>query len=165
MNQSMQLGTWLPRLALLLPVLVSTALGFGSGSGILHAQVAVVVSLESPLTEITLDDLRGMYLGKLTRLETGERVVLLESPRVREAFYHAALRMNPDRVKRHWIGMVFSGAGVIPPREIANAEELRRYVSGRPGAIAFLAADAVGPDVRILRVDGLRPSDADYPIR
>jgi hypothetical protein len=153
----MKIGIHLGRVAILLAVL--------TGAPRLAAQVAVVVGPDSPLREIALNDLRSMYLGQLTKLQTGERVVLLESPGQRERFYQSALHMNPDRVKRHWIGVVFSGGGALPPKEIASAEELHRYLSEHRGAIGFIALASVGANMRILRVNGFKPEDADYPIR
>jgi len=89
-----------------------------------HAQepIAVIVHPGNPLTSISLDELRRLYLGSRTTLPNREAVILLESPAVRERFYTSALKMSPDRVKRHWIGVVFAGESDTPPREVGGPE-------------------------------------------
>lgn len=130
-----------------------------------QAPVAVVVNRSNPQNNITMPDLRDLYLGALTRFRAGERVVLLEYPEMRSRFYDSVLQMSESRVKRHWIGLVFSGEGVIPPREIRAGEEVVRYVARHPGALAFVPLRMIDSTVKVLSVDGLQPADARYPIR
>jgi len=126
--------------------------------------IAVIVHPRNPLTTISLDELRRFYLGTSTTLPNREAVILLESSRVRERFYAAALQMNMDRVKRHWIGVVFSGESGIPPKEVGGPAELLRFVATHEGAMAFLLAGDVNGPVKVLAVGGLRPGDPNYPL-
>lgn len=127
--------------------------------------IAVIVHPDNPLTTISRDELRRFYLGTSTTLPNRESVLLLESSTVRERFYATALGMSLDRVKRHWIGVVFSGQSGTPPKEVGGPDELRQFVATHRGAIAFLAARDVSGSVKILAVDGLRPSDPRYPLK
>lgn len=134
-------------------------------SGLAQEPIAVVVQPGNPLTTISLDELRRFYLGTSTAMPNKEPVVLVESAEARARFYATVLRMNPDRVKRHWIGAVFSGESGTPPREVSPPADLLQFVAGHPGAIAFVRAAAVDRSVKILTVDGHRPGDPNYPIR
>ena len=89
----------------------------------------------------------------------------MESSTVRERFYAAALGMSQDRVKRHWIGVVFSGQSGTPPKDVGGPAELQQFVATHPGAIAFLAATDVGGSVKVLAVEGRRPDDPRYPLK
>jgi hypothetical protein len=84
---------------------------------------------------------------------------------MRRAFYQAALGMNEARIKRHWIGIVFSGETATPPKTIAAADELKRAVAQNTGAIGFLEQTAADPSVKVLTINGLHPGDARYPLR
>jgi hypothetical protein len=130
-----------------------------------RAQVAVVVNRSNSLSNVSLEDLRRLYLGAATSFPNKETVILLESPKSRASFYHAALGMSEDRVKRHWIGMVFKGASAVPPKEIASPEELRHFVAEHAGAIAFIDASTMDVSVKLLIVDGHQPGDPTYPLR
>lgn len=127
--------------------------------------IAVIVHPNNPLKAITLEELRRFFLGTSTTLPNREAVILLESAEVRERFYASALRMSMDRIKRHWIGMVFSGESGTPPREVGGSDALLQFVATHPGGIAFLKASEVTGAVRVLMVEGLPPSDPRYPLR
>lgn len=127
--------------------------------------IAVIVHPDNPLSMISREELRRFYLGTSTTLPNKESVLLLESATIRERFYAAALGMSVSRVKRHWIGVVFSGESGIPPREVGGPEELRQFVATHRGAIAFLEAADVTSSVKVLTIDGLRPGDARYPLK
>ncbi len=132
-----------------------------------HAQepIAVIVHPGNPLSSISLDELRRLYLGTRTTLPNKEAVILLESPAVRERFYAAALRMSADRVKRHWMGIVFAGESDAPPKEVGGADALVQFVATHAGGIAFLPAGSSTDAVKVLAIEGMRPHDPGYPLR
>ena len=130
-----------------------------------QAPIAVVVHPSSPLSDITLEDLRRLFLGSTTSLENGERVELLGMAPNRTRFYRAALGMSEDRLKRHWISRVFAGQAGTPPQEFRNEEDLLDFVASHPGAVAFIDVRAVTGDVKLVRVDGRTPADDGYAIR
>jgi hypothetical protein len=125
--------------------------------------VAVVTHRESPLTAVDIEQLRRLYLGQVQTLPNRTKVQLIESPSARAAFYRSVLGMTPDRLRRHWIGLVFQGEGATPPTEITPVEELLKFVAAN--RVAFVDAALVDQSVKVLTVAGRRPSDSDYPIR
>jgi ABC-type phosphate transport system substrate-binding protein len=127
--------------------------------------VAVVTHRDSPLSAVDIEQLRRLYLGQVQTLPNRTKVQLIESPGARTAFYRSVLGMTPDRLRRHWIGLVFQGEGATPPTEIAPVEDLLKFVAANRGAIAFVDAALVDQSVKVLTVAGRRPSDSDYPIR
>lgn len=130
-----------------------------------QAQIAVVVNSSNPLRNLSVEELRRLYLGRTTTFRQNQPVILLEQAELRQAFYQAVLGMSEARVKRHWIGIVFSGETATPPKAIAAADELKHTVAQNPGAIGFLEAGTADRSVRVLTINGLHPSDAGYPLR
>jgi hypothetical protein len=130
-----------------------------------HAQVAVVVNRANPVTALTLEQLRRLFLGSSTTFPGGHGVTLVESPAVRAGFYRALLGLTEEQVKRHWLSIVFGGEGGNPPKEIAETQDLRRFVGENPGAIAFLLLSEVDNSVKIVAINGAKPGDASYPLR
>jgi ABC-type phosphate transport system substrate-binding protein len=124
----------------------------------------VVVHPDNPVDNLTLEELRRLYLGRSTTFRDGTSVVLLELPGLRRVFYKAALGMAEDRVRRHWVTIAFQGELAIPPREVSPAAELRREVAATRGAIGFLAFADADESVKVLTIDGLHPGEAGYPL-
>jgi ABC-type phosphate transport system substrate-binding protein len=130
-----------------------------------RAQLVVVVNPHNPVRNLSIEELRRLYLGRATTFRQNQPVLLLEHAEARDAFYQAALGMNEARVKRHWIGIVFSGETATPPQAIAAVEDLKRVVAQNVGAIGFLDLSAADQSVKVLTINGLRPGDAGYPLR
>ena len=147
-------------LALLTGMLLGTSLPAEAA-----AQFVVVVNPRNPVRNLSLEELRRLYLGRTTTFRQNQPVLLLEHAEARDAFYQAALGMNEARVKRHWIGIVFSGETVTPPQAIAAVEDLKRLVAQNVGAIGFLDLSAADQTVKVLTINGLHPGDAGYPLR
>jgi hypothetical protein len=51
------------------------------------------------------------------------------------------------------------------PKIVANSEMAAQLVSAIRGAITFVPASEIGPNMRVVRIDGKLPSDPAYPIR
>ena len=129
------------------------------------AQIAVIVNPRNPITDLSLEELRRLYLGRTTAFRQNQPVTLLEQAEMRGPFYRVALGMNESRVRRHWIGIVFSGETATPPKTIAPVGELKRAVARNTGAIAFVELVAADPTVKVLTINGFHPGDAGYPLR
>lgn len=149
-------------------VLIGATAWFGGVDGLDPSQsrepIAVVVHPSNPADALTMEDLRRLYLGGITLFDHRERVELLESSNERVRFYRAALGMGEDRLKRHWVSRVFAGDPGSPPEEFRDAQDLVRYVATHPGAIAFVPSNLVDGSVKVVRIEGLRPTEAAYPI-
>ncbi len=126
--------------------------------------IAVIVNRSNPLNSVNAEDLKRLFLGTTTVFPNRERVTLYEQADLRESFYRTVLMMNGDRVKRYWIGVVFTGSSAIPPKSVSDPGEVRDFVSRRRGAVAFVDARVVDQSVKVLTVEGSRPGDADYSL-
>ena len=57
---------------------------------------------------------------------------------------------HPSQIRAYWSRLVFTGRAQ-PPREAADADEVRRLLQSTPGAIAYLPLDAArDPELVIL---------------
>jgi hypothetical protein len=126
--------------------------------------IAVIVNRSNPVRNVSATDLQRLYLGATTMFPNRERVLLLEQTRLRDSFYRTVLMMSEDRVKRYWIGVVFSDAGATPPKSVTDAAVVLDFVRHGRGAIAFIDAQAVDSTVKVLAIEGSRPGDPDYAL-
>ena len=145
--------------ALHLPLALSGALFLAMPCA---GQLAVVTNPASPLQDLRLEELSFIYTGQTVSTDAGD-VLLAEYGPLREGFYGSVLNMRGAQVDRHWIGVVFRGGKVNPPVRFDTATDLRAFVLSDPGAITFLPLDDVD-GLKVLTINGLRPSDPGYPI-
>lgn len=117
--------------------------------------VVVVVSSDSPVTEISRLHLADLYLGRATRFPNGEPAEPIDrgtTSAARADFYQRYLGRSLAEIKAHWSRLIFTGRG-RPPRDVASGEEMRRLVADDPETIGYLERRLVDRSVRIVRVE------------
>jgi hypothetical protein len=129
--------------------------------------LAVVVAKNSPLTDLSTYELRHLYLGEFVTGPDGKRLIPLNQAtqsRDRLTFDAAVLDMSADQQAAYWIDRRIRGMSGSP-RAVDSSDLAQRVVARLDGAVAYLPASAVRPDVKIVRVDGKLPTDPDYRLR
>lgn len=128
-------------------------------------KLVVVVAKGSPVTSISLTDLKRCFLGDRVTAHDRVLVPFNSPPRTSErtGFDRSALGMSPDDVGRFWIDRKVRGQSGAP-RDLPSVAYVTKVVAKFPGAIGYLAVDALGPDVQPVLVDGVAYTDAAYPL-
>jgi hypothetical protein len=129
--------------------------------------LAIVVSQSQGLSNISLADLRRIYLGQMTRWPDGRRIVPVVLPPgsvEQRIFLKRALQMADIDYAQHWIGQIFRGRVAGPPHTAATSAAARLFVAGHPDAIAFVNAADADSSVRILTVNQREPAAPDYAL-
>jgi hypothetical protein len=129
--------------------------------------LAVVVAKNSPLTNLSMYELKHLYLGELTTDPHGKRLIPLNQPTQsydRSTFDATVLGMSADQQASYWIDRRIRGLSGSP-RAVESGDLAQRIVARLDGAVAYLPVAAVRPEVKIVRVGGKLPTDPDYPIR
>jgi ABC-type phosphate transport system substrate-binding protein len=154
-------------LRLLAAILIFGALPRGAAHRPTAPVLAIVVSRASALSNISLSDLRRIYLGDMTRWADGRRIVpvVLPPASVEQSFFlNRALQMADIDYAQHWIGQIFRGRVAGPPHTASSSASARRFVAANPDAIAFIDAAEADTTVRVLTVNGKRAGGPDYPL-
>ena len=154
--------TWcLGALTLVATASASPAVGAGESK----IRLALVVSKDSPISEISFFDLKRLYKGEPINV-AGKRLVPLNLAPMsddRVHFDQAVLGMNPENVSRYWIDRKIRGQSG-PPKSLEAADLVQRVVMRLDGGIGYVKASDVKGDVKVLRVDGKGPKDSGYPV-
>jgi hypothetical protein len=128
--------------------------------------LVIVVAKTSPLTSISIYDLKHLYLGEFVTGPDGRRLIPLnqstQSPD-RLAFDAAVLGMSSEQAGAYWIDRRIRGQSGSP-RALDSSDIAQRIVSRLDGAIAYVRVADVRPDVKVVRVDGRLPTDPGYRI-
>ena len=130
--------------------------------------IAVVVHPDTPVSDLTLADVRKVLLGQRQYWNAKLPVVLLiRAPvaRERDVVLRVIYQMSEAQFKQYWVAKIFRAEAASPPKIVYSNDMEYELVSGIPGAIAFMDARNVRPGLKVLRVDGHLPGDKEYPLR
>lgn len=139
------------------------ALAFTPGTA--AAQIAVVVNAANPVDDLSMDRLKRIFLGQASTFSSGARARIATHTGSADAFDRSALGLQPDIVRSRWMAIVFRGEATAVPISFASVDDVKKFVQEHPDAIAYLPVGAVDGSLKVLRIDGRRPTDPGYPIR
>ncbi|HXJ90270.1 MAG TPA: hypothetical protein VMS18_25895 [Candidatus Binatia bacterium] len=147
----------------LLAVSPSTLGGAGSDQS-----VAIIVNPSNPVENCSFDDLRKIFLGEKSHWPNGRRITLVmldPAQPERKVVLREIYNMSEKDLNNHFIQGVFTGGVLAPPKTLASAADVRKFVFNVPGAIGYVKGTDVDQSVKILRIDGRLPDDKDYRLR
>jgi hypothetical protein len=145
--------------------LLSAAGGLGRAQAE-ERKLVVAVGRGSSLSEMSLRDLKRLYLGQHLTDPSGQKIVSLNQPPgvpSRVHFDERVLNMSPDEVARFWIDRKIRGQAPAP-RSVAPVELLIRVIAELPGALGYLFESDVDARVKVLPIEGKVPESPGYPL-
>lgn len=148
---------------LLLLVLAPAALAQGAKG----SDIAVVTNPQTPVTNLSLAEVRQVFLGNRQYWNSDMPVILLvRAPvaREREIVLRTIYQMTESQFKQYWIAKIFRSEAVTAPKIVYNADMSNQLLSVIPGSIAFMQAKDVAPGLKVLKVNGLLPGEPGYPL-
>lgn len=117
-------------------------------SSVAHAEeIAVVASKNSKLSEITLDQIRQVYLGqsKLFRPYDQRKTSV-----IREAFYQRTTRRTIAQINSIWAKAQFGGRA-LKPEQLINSKAMISTVAKDTEGVGYIWASEVDEDdVKVL---------------
>lgn len=140
----------------------------------LHAQsqrssdIAVVVNPDTPVTDLSLEDLRKIFLGDHQYWTAKIPVMLLigaPATRERDVALKLIYQMDEVQFKRYWIAKIFRAESATAPKVVYSHEMANELTAAISGAIAIVDARDVGVGVKVLRIEGQLPGQPDYPLK
>jgi ABC-type phosphate transport system substrate-binding protein len=132
------------------------------------ADIAVVVHPDTPVSDLSLSEVRKVFLGDRQYWNSKLPVTLLiRAPvaRERDVVLRVIYQMSEAQFKQYWVAKIFRAEVASPPKIVYSNEMQFELVTAIPGAIAFVDARNIRPGVKVLRVDGHLPGERDYPLR
>jgi len=130
--------------------------------------IAIIVNQSNPVDNLSLQELRTVFLGERSHWPNGRRItlVMMESSQPeRKIVLREIYHMNETDFNRHFMQGVFTGEVFVSPKTLATPVGVRKFVFNVPGAIAYVRASDVDDTVKVVRVDGHLPDDKDYALR
>ena len=130
--------------------------------------IAVVVNQDTPVSDLSLTEVRRVLLGERQYWAAKMPVVLLiRAPvaRERDVVLKVIYQMTEAQYKQYWIAKIFRAEAAAAPKIVYSNDMQFELVNAIPGAIAFVDSQNVRAGVKVLRVDGRLPGEPGYPLR
>ncbi len=129
--------------------------------------VAIVVHPQVPIDGLTLNELRSIFLAERQHWGDRSRITLLVRAAIapeRDLVLTEIYGMTEDNYRRYWIAKMFRSEVASGPKIVFSTDMLRDLVTVIPGSIGFVPVSAVGPDLKVVPIDGKLPGDEGYPL-
>jgi ABC-type phosphate transport system substrate-binding protein len=115
----------------------------------------VIVHPNNPNAALSRRFVADAFLKKVTRWPDGSVIKPVDLPpdsNARAHFSDEVLSRSVSAVKSYWQQIIFSGRDVPPP-ELANDEDVVKYVAQNGGAIGYVSGATALNGVKTLRVE------------
>jgi len=131
---------------------LTAMLGLAVPSQASAAEFKVVANPSVKASEISIDDLKSVFLATRTSLPDGSQVepVLAKAGAAHEAFLKD-IGKTGAALSTYYRSLVFTGKGSMP-KVCATDAEVIEYVSKTKGAIGYVSAAATAPGTKTLDV-------------
>lgn len=130
--------------------------------------IAIVVHKDSAIDNLSMQDLRNIFLANQQFWPDRTRIILLvRAPKSdeRDFVLNRIYQMDEAQFRQYWIGKMFRAEVPRGPKIVFSNDMAVELVVAIPGSISFIAADEVTDAVRIVRVEGKLPTDEGYPLK
>jgi len=134
----------------------------------LAGDIAVIVHPDVSVDNLTFAELRRIMLGDRQFWPSGEKITVIVAEPVdpgRSVLLEKVYNMSEQQFRQYWIARVFRGEVAEDPKVVISSEGVIEMVGVLGGSIAFVDSEDVPSGVKILRIDGLRPGEGEYPLR
>jgi|SRR5579862_572230 len=134
------------------------------------ADVAVVGNADLPVGNLSLHEVRRLFLGETRYWKGNLPVVLIVPPagtHERDVLLHSVYRMNETQYKQYWTGRILRGEAVSAPKTAESLAAAQNLVASLPGCVTILNSNqtSASKNMRILTIDGKLPGEKEYPLK
>ena len=129
--------------------------------------VAIVVHPQVDIDDLSLAQLKSIFLAEQQHWQDRSRITLLVRAAIapeRDLVLTEIYGMSEDRYRQYWIAKMFRSEVASGPKIVFSTDMLRDLVTVIPGSIGFVPVSGVGPDLKVIRIDGKLPGDDGYPL-
>lgn len=115
------------------------------------AEIAVVVPVDSPIQELTKQQVSNLFLSRTNRLADGKKAVLIETrnQKLRQEFYSQISNKTPGQLKSYWTTMIFTGKG-RPPKSFASKQEVIDFMKHNTATVTYLDSSEITSDMKVV---------------
>lgn len=136
-----------------------------------HAQskadhLAIIVGKNNALDSVTAAELQKIFRAEKAKGPDGTKFVIVmqdASQPARAAALAGIYKMTDAEYNKYFLQATFTGAVTAAPKAM-SAAAVKKFVAETPGAIGYVRADEADDTVKVVKVDGHAPGEADYKL-
>jgi len=129
--------------------------------------IAVVTNPDVEIDGLSFTELKKILRGDREFWSSGQPITLVVRAPVaaeRTVLLTKVYEMSEAQYRQYWISKVFRAQAASEPRIVLSSDETAELLAVVKGAIGLIRADEVPEGLKILRVEGKLPGEADYPL-
>lgn len=116
-----------------------------------HAEIVVIVN---PANSASIDEAQiiKIFLGQSKAFSSGAEAMPVDQKpgTLREEFGNTRLKKTPAKLKSLWARQIFTG-GAKPPRELANDDEVIKFVASTSGGIGYIDSAKANKTIKVIK--------------
>lgn len=149
--------------ALSLGMFVTSPSGF---AGDAKGPVVVIANKDYPSADISMNDLKACFKLEKKLVGNAETIIFLRpsgSPEG-EVAMKKIYEMGADQLETYWTARIFQGHLTSQPSTKRTASLAIAAVSREKGALSLVSLKEANEQVKVLTIDGKKPTDPGYPL-
>ncbi|WP_291318030.1 hypothetical protein [Desulfuromonas sp.] len=117
------------------------------------ADYVVITHQENPVSTISAQDAKNIFLGKRTTWPDGQSITVFvqEQTAANESFTRGVVKKTPQQFFTYWRKALFSGTGT-PPKSLPDDQTMKRFVASNPLAIGYILPESLDETVKSLEI-------------
>ena len=130
--------------------------------------LAIVVNQKNPIDNLTIGELRQIFIGERRWWTSRRRIGPITLPRgaaERKTMLQVVYRMNDSDLDKYVLFGQFRGEFTGSPTTVDTPGDVKMLVSTYADAIGYLRVSDVDSSLKVVRVNGLLPGEDGYPLR
>jgi ABC-type phosphate transport system substrate-binding protein len=130
--------------------------------------VAIVVHKDTDIDNLSLFEVRSIFLANQQFWPDRTRIILLvRAPKSEERDFilNTIYEMDEAQFRQYWIAKMFRAEVPRGPKVVFSIGMMLELVIAIPGSISFVSIDEVTDGVKVVKIDGMLPTDPGYPLK
>lgn len=130
--------------------------------------IALVVGKSTGIDNLSSIELQKLFKCEKSKAPDGSKVTVVmrdTGSAERIAVLTSVLKMAEGEYSKHILQATFTGAVQAAPKSLSSGGAVKQFVSSTPGGLGYIKASEIDDSVKVVKVDGKSPTDADYPLK
>lgn len=130
--------------------------------------LAIVVNKTCKLDDVSFSDLQKYFKADKSKTPDGTKIALamqdVGRPE-RDGALKLIYKMGEREYADFFVEATFTGAVASAPKSLPSGAAVKQFVAGTPGALSYVRGSEADDSVKVLKIDGKSPGDADYKLK
>jgi hypothetical protein len=130
--------------------------------------LAIIVNKTNSLENITSAELVKYFKAEKSKAPDGKKIVIVMQDAgrpERAAALKDIYKMSETEYNDYFVEATFTGAVAAAPKALPSGAAVKSFVAETPGGLGYALSSEADASVKVLKIDGKAPGDADYKLK